>query len=125
MTHVRCLKFEDKPDYTLLKNVFKQSMGKEGMLNDSIFDWVLLPVERTQLPVDYYPLRLEVIPNEEEFLRIHLAQYKKEEEPGLVSEIRENEPEAIVAGQKTPKGTKEGAKEKEKEKDKDKECLLF
>ncbi|KAG2145176.1 kinase-like domain-containing protein [Suillus clintonianus] len=37
--HCRGLKFEDKPDYTLLRLLFSQIMDKEGCTENSSFDW--------------------------------------------------------------------------------------
>jgi len=40
--HCRSLRFEDKPDYTYLKNLFKDLFFKEGYTMDSQFDWTIL-----------------------------------------------------------------------------------
>lgn len=51
MKRTRELGYEDKPDYTYYKNVFKQKMVKEGILNDFIFDWILLPIDKVYTSV--------------------------------------------------------------------------
>ena len=42
MYYVRSLRFEDRPDYSGLKNMFKLLMKKEGLEYDHLFDWVLM-----------------------------------------------------------------------------------
>ncbi len=39
----RSLAFEEKPDYIYIKNIFRERLEREGAINDSIYDWVLLP----------------------------------------------------------------------------------
>ncbi|OBZ79480.1 Casein kinase I [Grifola frondosa] len=38
--HCRGLSFDQKPDYVLLKNIFRERMGREGWLYDWQFDWL-------------------------------------------------------------------------------------
>ena len=42
MHYVRCLRFEDRPDYTGIRNTFKKLMVKEGYEYDHLFDWVMI-----------------------------------------------------------------------------------
>ena len=39
LNYCKGLKFEEKPDYTYLRNMFLNLMKKEGFENDYIFDW--------------------------------------------------------------------------------------
>ena len=36
------LKFDEKPQYAYYKNVFRQRLEREGLLEDGIFDWMLI-----------------------------------------------------------------------------------
>ncbi|KAG1741531.1 uncharacterized protein EDB91DRAFT_1130966, partial [Suillus paluster] len=38
--HCRGLKFEDKPNYAMLRQLFGQIMDREGYTRDTRFDWV-------------------------------------------------------------------------------------
>ncbi|KAG0699226.1 kinase-like domain-containing protein [Suillus ampliporus] len=38
--HCRGLKFEDKPNYVLLRQLFSQIMDREGCTGDTMFDWM-------------------------------------------------------------------------------------
>lgn len=70
--------FEEKPDYIYIKNIFRERLDREGFINDSIYDWVLLPPEPVLLQNPLYiPLTLEIIPNEEEFIKANLEMYNK------------------------------------------------
>lgn len=42
--YCRRLKFEEKPDYTYLKRMFKELFMKEGFEYDNVFDWILIPL---------------------------------------------------------------------------------
>ena len=57
MHYCRSLRFEDKPDYPYLKQVFLDLLHKEGYDYDYVFDWTIvdridknpaLPVEKVQ-----------------------------------------------------------------------------
>lgn len=39
-SHCRTLGFEDKPDYDLLRNVFRSRMKEEGWRYDRAYDWL-------------------------------------------------------------------------------------
>ena len=60
------LKFDEKPQYSYYKNVFRQRLEREGLLEDGIYDWMLMDDEEDDLEdVDF---DVELIPNEKEFL---------------------------------------------------------
>lgn len=42
MYYVRSMRFEDRPDYSSVRKMFKLLMKKEGLEYDHIFDWVLV-----------------------------------------------------------------------------------
>ncbi|KAJ9452658.1 Casein kinase I isoform delta-like, partial [Diplonema papillatum] len=39
LNYVRSLRFDDKPDYPVLRSRFRELLAKEGGTNDFIFDW--------------------------------------------------------------------------------------
>jgi hypothetical protein len=41
MHYTRSLRFEDRPDYSGIRNIFKKLMLKEGLEYDHMFDWVI------------------------------------------------------------------------------------
>ena len=43
-THVRGLKFDEKPDYSLLRKTLKERFVKEGFEYDYVYDWILIPL---------------------------------------------------------------------------------
>lgn len=45
VNYSRNIKFQEKPDYVYIKNIFRERMEREGYINDSIYDWVLIPPE--------------------------------------------------------------------------------
>lgn len=42
LSYARNMKFEEKPDYLLLKNMFKDLFNKQGYKYDYQYDWVIL-----------------------------------------------------------------------------------
>jgi hypothetical protein len=42
MDYCRDLKFEEKPDYTYLRRIFKDLFNRNGMEYDYVYDWNLL-----------------------------------------------------------------------------------
>lgn len=46
--HVRNLRFEDKPDYELLKRLFRELFFRKGFSYDNMFDWELLALPTAQ-----------------------------------------------------------------------------
>ena len=42
MNYCRCLRFEDRPDYSHLRKMFKELLVKEGLDYDYAFDWVIM-----------------------------------------------------------------------------------
>lgn len=40
--YVRSLRFEDRPDYTGIRTIFKKLLIKEGFEYDHIYDWVIV-----------------------------------------------------------------------------------
>lgn len=41
MDHVRALQFEDKPNYSFLRNIFKKLFVRQGYEYDNVFDWTV------------------------------------------------------------------------------------
>mmetsp|Transcript_64575 Transcript_64575/g.154283 ORF Transcript_64575/g.154283 Transcript_64575/m.154283 type:complete len:463 (+) Transcript_64575:174-1562(+) len=39
LNYCRALRFEDRPDYAYLRRLFKDTLMREGFVNDGIFDW--------------------------------------------------------------------------------------
>lgn len=66
VNYCRNIKFEDKPDYTYLKKIFKERFVKEGYYYDYVYDWILVPMS-TRNPTfsTKIPITVELIPNEE------------------------------------------------------------
>ena len=54
MHYCRSLRFEDKPDYPYLKQVFLDLLHKEGYDYDYVFDWTIVDkiVKNPALPVE-------------------------------------------------------------------------
>jgi hypothetical protein len=46
--HCSSLGFEDRPDYRLLKRIFKDLFERQGFEDDGIFDWDILKKQRDQ-----------------------------------------------------------------------------
>ncbi|KAF6237642.1 kinase-like domain-containing protein [Scenedesmus sp. NREL 46B-D3] len=45
--YVRSLRFEDKPDYSFLRHMFRDLFAKEGWNWDYVFDWTILKYQRS------------------------------------------------------------------------------
>lgn len=41
INYCRTLRFEEKPDYSYLRRLFKELLARENLVNDSLFDWLL------------------------------------------------------------------------------------
>jgi len=41
MHYIRTLRFDDKPDYNYLRNMFKELLIKENEEYDHVYDWLL------------------------------------------------------------------------------------
>ena len=52
MHYTRSLKFEDRPDYSFLKKMFKELMIKKNLEYDYVFDWTFPDIPKRQ------PIRL-------------------------------------------------------------------
>ena len=39
LEHIQDLKYEDKPNYELLMNVFKTSMARKNIKDSDLYDW--------------------------------------------------------------------------------------
>ena len=67
LSYVRTLKFEEKPDYTYLKKLFKERFVKEGYEYDYVYDWILIPLRnRNPIIVSRIPITIELINNDDE-----------------------------------------------------------
>ncbi|EGR26911.1 hypothetical protein IMG5_205360 [Ichthyophthirius multifiliis] len=44
MKYCKSLQYEEKPDYTYLKKIFKERFVKEGYQFDYVYDWILIPL---------------------------------------------------------------------------------
>ncbi|XP_057797151.1 casein kinase 1-like protein 2 isoform X2 [Salvia miltiorrhiza] len=47
--YCRSLRFEDKPDYSYLKRIFRDLFIREGFQFDYVFDWTILKYQQSQL----------------------------------------------------------------------------
>ncbi|EFJ17810.1 hypothetical protein SELMODRAFT_113824 [Selaginella moellendorffii] len=47
--YCRCLRFDDKPDYSYLKRIFRDLFIREGFQFDYVFDWTLLKYQQSQM----------------------------------------------------------------------------
>lgn len=76
MTYVKNLKFDEKPDYSFLKKIFKERFVKEGLEYDYVYDWILIPMStRSPFYSSKIPLTIELLQNEEKY-RIILNIYR-------------------------------------------------
>ena len=41
LNYTKALKFDEKPDYTYIRRIFKELFVREGFSYDYIYDWVL------------------------------------------------------------------------------------
>ena len=44
----RSLRFEDKPDYSYVRKLFRDLFIREGYQYDYVFDWTILKYQQTQ-----------------------------------------------------------------------------
>lgn len=66
MTYVKNLKYDEKPDYSFLKKIFKERFVKEGYEYDYVYDWILIPMStRSPFYSSKIPLTIELLQNEE------------------------------------------------------------
>ncbi|EGR28458.1 hypothetical protein IMG5_175070 [Ichthyophthirius multifiliis] len=70
LSYSKTLKFDEKPDYTYVKKIFKERFVKEGYLFDYVYDWTLIPLKNKniQYPIKL-PLTVQMISNEYKFLK--------------------------------------------------------
>jgi hypothetical protein len=63
---VKNLKFDEKPDYTYLKKIFKERFVKEGFEYDYVYDWILIPLSsKNPIFANKIPITIELIQNED------------------------------------------------------------
>lgn len=48
MTYCRNLRFDEKPDYNYLKNMFKELFTKSGFEMDYVYDWCIVAQSTNQ-----------------------------------------------------------------------------
>lgn len=83
MVYVKRLRFDEKPDYPFLKNLFQERFVKEGYEFDNLFDWVLIPMQiRSPFKRSKIPFTIERFNNEERQLinltRFLIKEFEKE-----------------------------------------------
>ncbi|EGR27420.1 hypothetical protein IMG5_196020 [Ichthyophthirius multifiliis] len=67
ITECRNMKFEDKPDYSYFKKIFRERFIKEGFIYDYIYDWLLIPIKNKKTEIiPMIPINFECGENEEE-----------------------------------------------------------
>lgn len=47
--HIRALRYDEKPNYDLLRNLIKECMVRNNLENNNFFDWDKLEEERNKL----------------------------------------------------------------------------
>ncbi|CAA3011596.1 casein kinase 1 2 [Olea europaea subsp. europaea] len=55
--YCRSLRFDDKPDYTYLKRIFRDLFIREGFQCDYVFDWTILTYQESRSPLANPPLQ--------------------------------------------------------------------
>ena len=66
LEYVKSIKFDEKPDYTYLKKIFKKKFVKEGYEFDWVYDWILVPLDTKNLIFEAkMPITIDLIENEE------------------------------------------------------------
>lgn len=65
LNYTRSLRFEDKPDYSYLRQIFRNLFHREGYTYDYIFDWTL----QIQVPSSHDALLLSLIHEQEQRTR--------------------------------------------------------
>lgn len=69
LNYVRCLRFEDKPDYAYLRKLFRDLFFKEGFQNDYVFDWTIKRIQESitaERPLSIGALQNEETPQQQE-----------------------------------------------------------
>lgn len=107
--YTKSLAFDEKPRYIYYKNVMKQKIEQIGLIDDHIYDWMLIDEPQ---PADEPELNFDVIPNEAEFIRQIRDELKLKERIELEKE--KDKKSAELGEAKSPRG-----------KDKDKECEIY
>jgi hypothetical protein len=64
--YTKGLAFDEKPRYIYYKNVMKQKIEQIGLIDDHIYDWMLIDEPQ---PLEDPEIYFDVIPNEAEFIR--------------------------------------------------------
>jgi hypothetical protein len=109
--YTKGLEFDEKPRYSYYKNVMKQKIEQLGMIDDHIYDWMLVD---DPLPLEDPEINFDIIPNEAEFIK-QLSEELKLREKAENEREREKEKEkkaAVPAQMVSPRS-------------KDKECLIY
>lgn len=65
LNYCRALRFDDKPDYSYLRKLFRDLFVREGFQYDYVFDWSVQRAESTE-PKPAVPRRKLVTQEEEE-----------------------------------------------------------
>lgn len=53
LNYIRSLRFDDKPDYSYLRKLFRDLFVREGFQYDYVFDWTIKKMVRRKDPNGY------------------------------------------------------------------------
>jgi casein kinase I family protein HRR25 len=55
LNYTRSLRFDDKPDYSYLRKIFRDLFVREGFQYDYVFDWTVCNEEKTARTIQFNP----------------------------------------------------------------------
>lgn len=58
LKYCRRLRFEERPDYSHLRQLFRTLFHRQGFTYDYVFDWNMLKFGKTHFPVIYFELNI-------------------------------------------------------------------
>lgn len=102
LNYCKGLKFEEKPDYSYLRNMFLNLMKKEGFENDHVFDWTKEDVKNNIISTSNDE---KLVKEKEKEAKLE-AKVLKEENNNKIESKTKNEPKLLSSNDQKPLETK-------------------